>query len=233
MTYDAADQLLAVSDPDSAYQYGYDPLGRLIQVSNFGTPEVTPVVLDYGYDVEGNLISVSDTINGVVSGTTLYTYDVEDRVSQITQSGTGVDDKRVDFTYDPIGQMETITRYGDLAGTTPIVTTSYTYDEHNRLDLLSHDNGTSMVAFYDFAYDDANRISQIIDVDGTTDYSYNARNELTGADHTDLSNPDETYDYDANGNRTQSHLHGTSYATGTNNQLLADGVYTYSAVRVD
>ncbi|NEQ48277.1 MAG: hypothetical protein F6K00_33980 [Leptolyngbya sp. SIOISBB] len=228
MTYDAADQVLGITAPDSAYQFGYDELGRRTRVSNAGTPGVPTVVLDYGYDADGNIISVTDTIDGVVSGTVNYTYDVEDRVTQLTQSGNGVDDKRVDFTYDPIGQFESITRYGDLAGTTPVVTTNYAYDEHNRLERLDHSNGSGDVAFYDFAYDDANRITQITDVDGVTDYSYNARNELTGADHSDVNNPDEVYDYDANGNRVESHRHGTSYGTGTNNQLTTDGVYTYT-----
>jgi RHS repeat-associated protein len=153
---------------------------------------------------------------------------VENCVTQITQSGNGVDDKRVDFAYDPVGQFESITRYSDLAGTAPVVTTNYAYDEHNRLERLSHSNGTGDMAFYDFAYDAANRITQITNVDGVTDYTYNARNELTGADHSDINNPDEVYDYDANGNRVESHLHGTSYDTGTNNQLTTDGVYTYT-----
>ncbi|MBE9137977.1 VCBS repeat-containing protein [Nodosilinea sp. LEGE 07088] len=228
MAYDAADQLIAVQDPNSAYTFGYDALGRRVQVSNAGTTGVPTVVLSYGYDADGNVISVSDFINGVAGGVTTYTYDAEDRVVQMTQSGAGVDAKRVDFAYDAIGQFESITRYSDLADTMPVVTTGYAYDEHNRLERLAHSNGSGEVAFYGFAYDDANRITQIADVDGVTDYSYNARNELTGADHSDINNPDEVYDYDANGNRIESHLHGTGYGTGTNNQLVSDGIYTYA-----
>jgi len=37
----------------------------------------------------------------------------------------------------------------------------------------------------------------------------------------------EYYRYDANGNRTESHLHGTGYVTGTGNRLLSDGTYDY------
>ncbi|MBE9075753.1 hypothetical protein IQ241_00295 [Romeria aff. gracilis LEGE 07310] len=148
-------------------------------------------------------------------------------MTQVTQSGAGVDDKRVDFAYDAIGQFEAISRYSDLAGTSSVVSSAYDYDQLNRLKRLSHSNSTGEVAFYDFAYDAANRITQITDVDGSSDYSYNARNELIGADHTDGSNPDESYDYDANGNRVSSSLHGSGYVTGANNQLLSDGIYTY------
>ena len=49
-TYDAASQLIAVSDPDSAYTYTYDAAGRLTSVDNAGTPDVLNVVLDYTYD---------------------------------------------------------------------------------------------------------------------------------------------------------------------------------------
>jgi len=35
------------------------------------------------------------------------------------------------------------------------------------------------------------------------------------------------YNYDANGNRTASHVHGTSYVIGPGNQLLSDGFYNY------
>jgi RHS repeat-associated protein len=57
-------------------------------------------------------------------------------------------------------------------------------------------------------------------VDGTSNYSYDATNQLTGASHTAQTN--EAYAYDANGNRTSG---GT--VTGVNNQLLNDGTYAY------
>jgi RHS repeat-associated protein len=64
-------------------------------------------------------------------------------------------------------------------------------------------------------------------VEGLTTYTYDQRNQLIGADHNDLSNPDERYVYDGNGNRISSHLHGENYQTGENNQLLSDGIYNY------
>ena len=48
-----------------------------------------------------------------------------------------------------------------------------------------------------------------------------------GAIHSDDSKLDETYGYDANGNRERSSVHDSDYITGSNNQLVADGVYTY------
>jgi RHS repeat-associated protein len=53
-----------------------------------------------------------------------------------------------------------------------------------------------------------------------TGYSYDNTNQLTAADHD--AQTDESYTYDANGNRT-----GAGYQTGFNNQLATDGAYTY------
>lgn len=197
-------------------------MGRLLSVDNKGTSSVPNVVLSYAYDAKGNIISVNDTINGQIGGITAYNYDVLDRVTKITQTGDGVQDKRVDFTYDAIGQYQSINRYGDFNGTELVTGSNYVYDSLNRLKNLTHSNTSSTVAFYDFVYDAASRITQISDVDGATDYTYDETNQLTGADRSNVNNPDENYSYDANGNRTNS-----GYVTGVNNRLLSDGTYNY------
>jgi RHS repeat-associated protein len=225
--YDAASQLIATDDPDSAYNFTYDELGRLVTVDNAGTPGVPNVVLSYNYDTEGNIVSVRDTIDGVTGATTAYSYDELDRVDKITQSGENVADKRVDFAYDALGQYESISRYSDLSETNLVADSSFTYDQANRLTNLTHSNSTTEIAAYDLAYDAANRITQIIDADGTSDYSYDQRDQLTAAEHSDGSNADETYSYDANGNRVSSSLHGSGYVTDANNRLASDGTYNY------
>ncbi|MEG3928320.1 RHS repeat-associated core domain-containing protein, partial [Microcoleus sp. T3_D1] len=218
-TYDAASQLTFVKDPDSTYQFSYDPKGRQIGVDNTGTPGVPNVLLNYTYDDEDNLLSVSDTINGEAKGNTAYSYDTLNRISRITQSGNNVASKRVDFGYDNIGQLNSVNRYSDLNGSQLVRGTTYTYDAKNRLDVLSHGSGVS----YDFDYDNGNRITKIADVDGVTNYTYDKNNQLTVADHSNSNKPDESFSYDANGNRTNS-----GYQTGSNNQLNSDGVYNYA-----
>jgi RHS repeat-associated protein len=223
--YDAASQLIATDDPDSAYNFTYDELGRLVTVDNAGTPGVPNVVLTYNYDEEGNVISVKDTIDGVAGATTAYSYDDLDRVDKITQSGENVADKRVNFAYDAIGQYESVTRYSDLEGTDLVADSSYTYDNANRLSNLSHSNSASEIANYDLTYDAASRITQIVDADGTHDYRYDQRDQLVGANHG--TQADEAYSYDANGNRVSSSLHEDGYVTDANNRLASDGTYNY------
>jgi RHS repeat-associated protein len=117
--------------------------------------------------------------------------------------------------------MTGLSRYGDLAGTASVADTSYAFDAVGRLTSLKHQRGVATLASYGLAYDAANRITRSEGTDGTQDYTYDATNQLTAVDHT--TQVDEAYSYDANGNRTNA-----GYGTGTNNQLLTDGVYNYS-----
>lgn len=229
--YDRASNLTAIDDYFSALAFEYDDLDRLASVDNAGTPGAPHVVLDYTYDGAGNVLTVADQVNGLAGALTAYTYDALHRTTRITQRGIGilpVADKRVDFTYNALGQYQSITRYSDLFGTQLVVETNYTYDTLHRLTDLRHSNNTSDVAFYTYTYDADSRITSITDIDGLTTYSYDDRDQLIGADHTAPDNPDETYQYDANGNRLSSHLHGSSYVTGPGNRLLSDGTYTYT-----
>ena len=167
-----------------------------------------------------NLTSVTDAIDGVEAGVETFTYDKLNRVERITQEGNGVAEKRVDMTYDAASQLKQVQRYSDLAGTQSVADTVYDYDIAGRLESLTHQQGATIIADYGFVYDKANRLTQLTTPDGLSDYTYNNRNELTSGDHSYQTN--ETYDYDATGNRTN-----TGYSTGDHNRLLGDGTYTY------
>lgn len=228
-TYDDVDNLLSVSDSFSALAFTYDSRDRVKMVDNAGTPGAPNVVLTYGYDAVGNVTSVSDVIDGLAGATTIYEYDNLNRTMSIEQSGTGASEKAVDFLYNELGQFQAISRYSALDRSSLVARTDYAYDELNRLTNLDHTNVLDEVlAFYDFDYDSASRITRIADIDGVTNYSYDDRSQLTGADRADGdSRGDESYDYDANGNRENSHLHGSGYVTGDGNRLLSDGTYNY------
>ncbi|TWU48737.1 tRNA(Glu)-specific nuclease WapA precursor [Rubripirellula tenax] len=228
--FDKATNLLSITDDFSALTWTYDARDRFISESNAGTPGAPAVLLQYTYDGVGNILSVTDAINGTAGAATSYLYDALNRVQSMTQTGNGgssVADKRVDIAYNAIGQFASINRFSDPAGTQLVVGTNFTYDSLNRLERIAHDSSRGTVAFYDYLYDADSRITQINDVDGITDYSYDDRDQLTGADHADGANPDENYTYDANGNRIESHLQTVGYVTGPANRLLSDGTYGY------
>jgi len=225
--YDAASQLTSISDPKSSYNFTYDALGRQTKVNNGGTPQVPFVALDYQYDSKGNLTQVSDAISNQASGITAYSYDSNDRVTEITQAGNGVASKSVNMTYDAIGKITSLNRYSNLSGNQLVTTSDYIYDNLNRLTTLTHSNTNNQLANYGFVYDAVGRITQITDIDGVNNYNYDTTNQLTGADHTNPNNPDESYTYDANGNRLSSSVHGNGYVTGANNRYSSDGTYNY------
>ncbi|MEG4465002.1 FG-GAP-like repeat-containing protein [Microcoleus sp. D3_18cC1] len=219
-SYDAAGQLKTISDPDATYTLTYDLAGNLETVDNAGTPNIPNVLLKYTYNKVNNPLSVTDTINGQLRGTKSFTYDDGNRVTRITQSGNGVSSKRVDMSYDAAGKTKDVIRYSDLNGTNLVAKSEYVYDSVGRLTRLSHGKGNVALANYAWTYDFANRVTGFNSPSGSTSYSYDKLDQLTGADYTTQS--DENYSYDDNGNRTNS-----GYQRGSNNQLNSDGVYNY------
>ncbi|MFO0903211.1 MAG: RHS repeat-associated core domain-containing protein [Pirellulales bacterium] len=255
--YDDAGQLTSVADPDSAYAYTYDALGRVTEVDNDGTPDAPHVVLAMTYDAASRRSGLSATIDATADFANTYSYDNLGRLTRVDQlgqtGGNSVAAKRVDFTYNALGEFATITRQTKPSSTwNEVATSTYTYDTLNRLTALDHTQGATDLNNYTWTYDDLNsswgvtsslvgsvssnpivsalatgaifmgggRIVEMTSVDGTSTYSYDATSQLTGADHDYQS--DESYSYDANGNRTMS-----GYDTGDNNQLLEDGTYSY------
>lgn len=175
----------------------------------------------FAYDNPGRLVTQIGATDDFLN---TYTWDALSRLTRIEQEGqvggNSVSEKRVDLAYNAAGQYTTISRYEDLAATDLVATTTYGYDGMGRLTSLDHDQDTTSLASYSWTYDDAGRITQFVSPDGTTDYTYDDFGQLTAADHTYQT--DETYTYDATGNRTM-----TGYSTGGNNRLLSDGTYDY------
>jgi RHS repeat-associated protein len=220
-TYDAVGNMITANDSDAKYTYIYDALNRLATLDNSGTNGVPAVTFIYSYDEVGRVVAVADKINGTNISQTDYTYDLLDRATRITQSGTGAQSKRVDLTYNKVNQITGLSRFSDLGGQSLVAETSYTYDQNQRLIELAHQKGANNLASYDYTFDAANKLTKIVSsIDGTVDYAYDSTNQLTGADHS--TQADEAYQYDANGNRTNA-----GYQIGTNNQLQADGQFTY------
>jgi RHS repeat-associated protein len=172
--------------------------------------------LTFTYDGAGNRTQVQDSKGGVATST----YDNANNLTS-RQFSDGTTPLRADFTYDGNNQLSSITRYSNLAGTTTIGSTSYSYDADNRLSTLQHRNGAgSLYSNYTYAYDPGSRL-QSETLNGTTQtFTYDAAGELIG----DGTN---SWSYDSTGNRNS-----TGYNTTTGNQLqqapLSDGTYSYT-----
>jgi YD repeat-containing protein len=205
-TYDAHGNVLTAANGNGTYTMSYDSLDRVTGVDQpFGQR------LTFVYDAVGNRTRVEDSKGGVATST----YNAANRLTK--REHTGQAPLRIDFTYTARDQVETATRYSDLAGTTKVGSSTYTYDAAARLKNLQHRNGSgTLFSNYTYTYDVAHRLETETYNGTTVTYTYDDTNQLTG----DGSN---SYSYDLNGNRTM-----TGYQTGTGNRLTNDGTWTYT-----
>jgi YD repeat-containing protein len=139
-TYNAAGELTSITDPDSTYSYTYDLDGRMLAVSNEGTPNLPTTIMSYSYDNVGNVRSMTDTINGSLGIATTREYDALNRLTTNAQGN-----KRVDYTYNAISQVITKYRYSD---NNLVAETNHIYDQSDRLINIIHSNGANTISSY-------------------------------------------------------------------------------------
>jgi len=195
-TYDPDGNLLTSNDGDNNLtQYSYDADNELTQITRADT-----TTLKYGYDGDGNPTSQTDGNNQP----TTYTYDPLDRVSTVT---------------DPLHRTTT---YGyDLNGNRTILkdpagnTATYGYDAANELQSISYSDGkTPNVSF---AYTPNGLRQTMADGTGTTTYSYDQLNRLTGQSNP-TSGQSVGYGYDLASNLTSiAYPNGKTVTRGYDN----------------
>ena len=192
--------------PTNTSTMTYDALDRVAtHVEPFG------ITLTYSYDATSNRTVVHDSFGGL----TTSTYDAANQLTSRQFSNGGASPLREDFSYTARNQLAGEIRYSDLAGTTKVGLSTFTYDPVGRFSNLQHVTGAGVnISNYTYTYDLASRVTTET-LNGTvTTYSYDATNQLT--------NDGSAYTYDLNGNRTM-----TGYQTGPGNQLLNDGTWGY------
>ena len=222
-TFDAANQLTGVSDPDATLTFTYDSGGRPITARTAGTATGQPdLTLTAGFDAAGRRVNLTDNLASI--GRTTFAYDPASRLTQADRTYGGAAGPRVDYAYDAANRLTTLTRTVGGGGTQ--VRSLYAYDAANRLTTLVHDKlvgGTATpLASFVYGYDDANRLATEANAEGLATFAYDNTNQLTGADRPGTS-LDESYGYDLAGNRNT-----TGYATTTGNRLTASPGATYS-----
>src|SRR5262249_7280029 len=150
------------------------------------------------------------------------TYDANHRMTSRTWTGPGVDPVHVSFSYNARGGLTGLQRYNDSAGSQLVSQATFVYDPVGQMTQLTHADGSgNTLVDYHYTYDAAGQLTQETHHGQTDTYQYDGLGQLTGVTHTGQAN--ENYSYDANGNRTNP-----GYVTGANNQVLADGTFTYA-----
>ena len=243
--------MVSEGDNGSQYVYDYTSLSQLRYVRSDVSSTLedgTAVGVWYTYDELGRLATTSAALQGSNPvGETIvaadfrneYTYSNDGHLVLISQAGVSgvgnntVTTKAVGFSWDQFGRLSEVDRSMVWSGNLlPYLRTTFDYDEAGALSGLTqiHVNATTTPIYseilntlhtYSWDYDDAGRLETATTPDGTTDYTYDDTDQLTGADSS--YQPDEAYTYDENGNRTNS-----GYVTGDYNRVLSDGIYNYT-----
>ena len=254
-TYNDAGQITSTTSssdgaPTVTLDYAYDADGNRTRMSAT-VDGVADFVEDYAYDDSGRVISVVqhgvDGGNAVAEKELVLDYDDEGRIISIDRYQDGQLAVEADYAYDERGRLISLLYH---QGGTTLASYAWKYTDSGEPLLLEgtsnadwtpngglpsefvdqgmlpvHDTDGVVDALMAGGYADLSRLVSCTSLDGTVTYSYDPTGQLTGADYSDESTPDESYTYDANGNRVTTN--GYVYTTGPDNRLLSDGTYWY------
>jgi len=204
--YDGPGNLVSVTDQaGNQVQYTYDAANQLASVVQVNSPNSNANTTIYGYDANGNPMLLEDANTHA----TVNYFDVLNELTQKTLPDATLAETR---QYDQNGNLATVTHFNG-------VTTTYTYDQLNRL--LSR--ATTGEATVSFTYTATGKRQTMSDASGTTTYSYDSMDRLISK-----ATPEGTlsYTYDAAGNlesMSSNHAHGVSvsYSYDDLNRLTA------------
>ncbi|MBU1693619.1 MAG: hypothetical protein KKC51_06610 [Verrucomicrobia bacterium] len=230
--YDSLNRATALGSGTLRYEYEYDLGGRrtamhtrvngvITETTSYAydlndklltKTDPTGYTLSYAYDPTGNRTNFSVTSVVNIS----YEYDSRNRLVAMTGN-----DKTTSFGYDELGRSTTAVWPN---GTTA----AYTYDSANQLLSLVHGRAGSTnppLASFEYANDLSGNRTNMITLEGTNSYAYDARNWLTSAAYPD--GHVQEFEYDPVGNRTGLTESGTgvppvevAYTYGPANRLL-------------
>ncbi|MEL7233086.1 MAG: hypothetical protein AAGK74_01240, partial [Chloroflexota bacterium] len=186
---------------------GYDTLGRIETIDYKQTGYEPTSSVSYTYDVFGMRQTMIDG-----QGTTQYAYDDLSRLAQVTDTNARI----MTYAYDAIGRRTQLGLNSALDGARVI---TYAYDGHRLDTVTGWDNQTTT-----YTYDDADRMTGMtLPNNVTASMAYDGDGYLDTLAYTDpASAPLMSYDYDvdAMGNRTRV----TETLSGVNGcTVIADG----------
>ncbi len=228
-TYDAAGRLTGIAYVDSldattaaqTTSFGYDAAGNLISFSDGGVSGT------YGYDFANR--KLSETVNyGSFSTSIAYSYFA----NGAKKSFTGPDGTVTQYSFDQANRLAAMT----VAGLGTISTNSFRWNSPTKQTLpggatrefgyddlmqltsiaLSDKDGHSLLA-RDYVHDSVGNITRQSTEHGEYEYGYDDLDRLISADNPRLE--DESYSYDAVGNRLASANTTSGWTYDGNNQL--------------
>jgi len=215
--YDGLNRLTSETTPQGSVGYTYDAAGRRTSMTVSGQPSVV-----YSYDNANRLTQITQG-----SSVVTYTYDAAGRRTSLTLPNAVL----VEYSYDAASRLTGINYKQN--GTTLLGNLTYEYDKNgNRtktggsfgrtglpqaIGSTAYNAANHQTTFGDktLTYDNNGNLQTITDSSGTTTYTWNARNQLTGISGPGVS---ATFVYDALGRREKKTINGNL------TEFLYDGV---------
>jgi RHS repeat-associated protein len=197
--------------------FTYDDAGHELSetTTGVGPPLLPTTTFRYTYGAAGNRTSTVGP-----GGTTSYTYDAAERIASLADPAGGT----FTYSYDAAGRQVGLTRPNGITDTT-------TYDPAGNMTTLHSMLGQTLVHEADYTYNPAGLQASLTTTAGTTNYAYDTANQLSSATYPGASGlPNDTFTYDAVGNRTSaagSPLGSFTYDSGDRLQSDATNTYTY------
>ncbi len=230
LQYNNLQQLTAVTHPDFQLSSTLDVLGRVTAASE--GPAGAQRSLAVAYGVHGQPVLVNENGRQIRSvynelglrtqmtspdgRNTVYTYDNLRRITSVSSDGGGT----VSFQYDS-NNRRTRTTYGNGAYTT------YVWQGDQLKTTTLHDGSGAIIQRYDDVLSPNGQRLARVNVDGRTDYGYDALWRLNSETRqsASLGNASSSFSYDAAGNRLEAGL----AAGGQRVLQLGSELYSYDA----
>ncbi len=210
--------------PLGTIDYTYDKAGRRISMTVAGQN-----VVNYVYDNAGRMTSISQKIGNSTRTypltydkasrkttlkiptssknkyiTTTYGYDTANRLLSMLQQGPSATIENLIYEYDPNSNRTKYTRNAVQPTRTGV--DSATYDDANEMLTFKPASSTQR----NMAYDNNGNLSSVTNTCGTTNYTWNARNQLVGiSGFTSACGAlTASFKYDALGRRIEKTING-------------------------
>lgn len=235
--YDFLDRPSYVTDPDATLQpFWVRVPGNRLESETVTYPGRGAFRIGYTYDGAGRLSHVSTGIGTVGAIQLDYVRDLAGylRILTSTQSlppSTVTNNSwQVQFWRNARGDVVDLRRFADQYGNRRVSQTFFTNSEAcscmvNSISHLILTNQLLPDATMTFTRDLEGAVTGLVEGTNSFVYGYDSTAQLTSA--TLNGSAIENYSYDANGNRTASHLHA-GYITGAGNRLLQAGPWALS-----
>ena len=214
--YNIKDEVERITNNNVVLQYQRDQKQRIIQESIEGRS-----VRNFSFDYPLHTINIdyakNDLRTALSSNFQNITYGYNPNTYQLTSinsSATG----SYGFSYDDANRLAQVSRPGSV--------TNYSYDIGSSLSKISHLKNSTEIGFHEYSYDLRNYITQKRSPASTLSYNYDSNGQLLSSNKSEDSSQNESFSYDALGNRLTYNGVGSSF-DNSGQRIQDDGQYTY------